>query len=87
MKTRNNIIVWATGKNLNAPSGKNQVRYFTRSKNNAWYETFEFMNKNYPQWEVSIIYIVEADGTHTEKLKYYNFDNKKTYPSKEDLVL
>lgn len=64
------LRIWVTGRELE----KNLMYRVTHKE---WVKTMNYINRQYPLWEMVIIY----DRESNEELKrYYNYDNKKTFP-------
>lgn len=61
--------IWASGKNMN----KNIILHET---NRLWIRTIDYIHKTY-DWDLIIVYNAKENK---ELGRYYNFDNKKTYP-------
>lgn len=64
------VRVWVTGRKLE----KHLTYNVTRKE---WVKTIDYVNGKYPLWEMIIIYDKESNN---ELKRYYNYDNKKTYP-------
>ena len=68
--SKGKVRVWVTGRGLKT----NLVYNVTRKE---WVKTVDYVNEKYPLWEMIVIYEKESNS---ELKRYYNYDNKKTYP-------
>lgn len=64
------VRVWVTGRQM-----PKNLQYNTTKV--GWVKTCQFVNKEHPLWEMIVIYEKESN---TELKRYYNYDNKKTFP-------
>lgn len=66
------LRLWVTGREM--PKDKLMFRV----THNEWVKSMNFINREHPKWEMIIVYDKESN----EELKrYYNYDNKKTFPT------
>lgn len=70
------VRLWITGRQLKS----NLVFNVTKKE---WVKTLNYVNSTYPLWEMVVIYDKESN---TELKRYYNYDNKKTFPVSPDEI-
>lgn len=69
MSNDSKVRLWVTGREME----KNLMYRVTRKE---WVKTMKYIDANY-KWEMVIIYEKESN---LELKRYYNYDNKKTFP-------
>lgn len=68
--------IWVTGREMD----KNMIYHTTIHQ---WIGTMNFINNKF-KWEMIIVF--DNEGTNVEVKRYYNYDNKKSFPQSKNEI-